>query len=46
MDQMFDTTTYGDYKSFNSSHPGQSQPCDDEEEEEDGRLSEIEAVFV
>ncbi|XP_071341930.1 DNA endonuclease RBBP8 isoform X2 [Trachinotus anak] len=35
LDVMFDTTTYGEYKSYNSSHLGQSQPCDDEEEEEE-----------
>lgn len=36
---MFDTTAYGEYKSQeNSSHLGQSQPCDeddDDKEEED-----------
>ncbi|XP_068199670.1 protein FAN [Antennarius striatus] len=32
LDMMFDTTTYGEYKSCNISHSGQSQPC----EEEDG----------
>lgn len=40
LDMMFDTTAYGEYKSYNSSHFGQSQPCeddadDDEEEDED-----------
>ncbi|KAM7390713.1 hypothetical protein PAMA_008754 [Pampus argenteus] len=39
LDQMFDTTAYGEYRSFNNSHVGQSQPCDhhddDEEEEEE-----------
>ncbi|XP_041817896.1 DNA endonuclease RBBP8 isoform X2 [Chelmon rostratus] len=39
LDMMFDTTAYGEYKSQeNSSHLGQSQPCDeddDDKEEED-----------
>ncbi|XP_042366562.1 DNA endonuclease RBBP8 [Plectropomus leopardus] len=38
LDMMFDTTAYGEYKSFNNSHSGQSQPCgenDDEEREEE-----------
>ncbi|XP_031615405.1 DNA endonuclease RBBP8 isoform X3 [Oreochromis aureus] len=37
LDMMFDTTAYGEYKSCNISHLGQSQPCDsadDDEEEE------------
>ncbi|XP_030612345.1 DNA endonuclease RBBP8 isoform X2 [Archocentrus centrarchus] len=34
LDIMFDTTAYGEYKSCNSSCLGQSQPCDDEEEED------------
>lgn len=39
---MFDTTAYGEYKSCNSSHLGQSQPCDrdDDEEEAIGELSD------
>lgn len=48
---MFDTTAYGEYKSYNSSCLGQSQPCgggdDDDagdyeegEEEDDGKLSD------
>ncbi|XP_022609835.1 DNA endonuclease RBBP8 [Seriola dumerili] len=48
LDMMFDTTAYGEYKSYNSSHLGQSQPCakddgdddDDEEEEEEEKDSE------
>lgn len=32
---MFDTTAYGEYKSYNSSHLGQSQPCDEDEDEEE-----------
>ncbi|XP_070841964.1 DNA endonuclease RBBP8 [Chaetodon trifascialis] len=35
LDMMFDTTAYGEYKSYNSSHLGQSQPCD-EDDDEDG----------
>ncbi|KAL7373882.1 hypothetical protein ABVT39_016489 [Epinephelus coioides] len=37
LDLMFDTTAYGEYKSYNSSHLGQSQPCgeDDDDEEKD-----------
>ncbi|XP_075932427.1 DNA endonuclease RBBP8 [Anarhichas minor] len=36
LDMMFDTTAYGEYKSCNNSHLGQSQPCgDDEAGEED-----------
>lgn len=42
LDMMFDTTAYGEYKSCNISHLGQSQPCDsaddDEEEEAIGEL--------
>lgn len=40
LDMMFDTTACGEYKSYNSSHLGQSQPCeeDEEEEEDNGRL--------
>ncbi|CAJ1081893.1 DNA endonuclease RBBP8 isoform X4 [Xyrichtys novacula] len=34
LDMMFDTTAYGDYKSFSSQHLGQSQPCDEEDEDE------------
>ncbi len=50
LDMMFDTTAYGEYKSYNSSHLGQSLPCGDdkegEEEEEDGRLLGLEKLFV
>ncbi|XP_034562353.1 DNA endonuclease RBBP8 isoform X2 [Notolabrus celidotus] len=37
LDMMFDTTACGEYKSFNSQHIGQSQPCegDDDGDEED-----------
>nr|XP_046226689.1 DNA endonuclease RBBP8 [Scatophagus argus]XP_046226690.1 DNA endonuclease RBBP8 [Scatophagus argus] len=35
LDMMFDTTAYGDYKSYNSSHLGQSQQCDDDSDEEE-----------
>ncbi|XP_073344685.1 DNA endonuclease RBBP8 isoform X2 [Pagrus major] len=37
LDMMFDTTAYGEYKSYNTPHLGQSQPCvdvDDDDEEE------------
>ncbi|XP_072234976.1 DNA endonuclease RBBP8 [Leuresthes tenuis] len=41
LDMMFETTAYGEYKSFNSSHFG-SQPCedDDEDENEEGEKKE------
>ncbi|XP_076744166.1 DNA endonuclease RBBP8 isoform X2 [Maylandia zebra] len=35
LDMMFDTTAYGEYKSCNSSHLGQSQPCDRDDDEEE-----------
>ncbi|XP_036934848.1 DNA endonuclease RBBP8 [Acanthopagrus latus] len=43
LDMMFDTTAYGEYKSYNTPRLGQSQPCggddddddDDEEQEEE-----------
>ncbi|XP_069554040.1 DNA endonuclease RBBP8 [Brachyistius frenatus] len=35
LDMMFDATAYGDYKSYNSSHLGQSQLCDDDDDEEE-----------
>lgn len=39
LEMMFDTTAYGEYKSFNtqhmSQHSGQRQPCDEEDEDED-----------
>ncbi|KAK2886252.1 DNA endonuclease RBBP8 isoform X2 [Channa argus] len=35
LEMMFDTTACGEYKSFNSTHLGQSQPCGEEEEEEE-----------
>lgn len=46
LDMMFDTTANGEYKSYNSSRIGQSQPCDDdddiddeeEEEQDSGRF--------
>lgn len=34
MGMMFDTTAYGEYNSCNSSHLGQSQPCDDDDDDE------------
>ncbi|XP_070784687.1 DNA endonuclease RBBP8 [Enoplosus armatus] len=43
LDMMFDTTAYGEYKSYNSSHLGQSQPCgddDDDDDEDDGYIKE------
>lgn len=46
---MFDTTSYGEYKSFSSSGLGQSQPCEEEEaveEEEDGRLVDLEELYL
>lgn len=53
LDMMFDTTSYGEYKSFSSSHLGQSQPCEEDEEEEeeeeeedDGRLSDLEKLYL
>ncbi|XP_075994294.1 DNA endonuclease RBBP8 [Genypterus blacodes] len=42
LDQMFDTTAYGEYKSFNSPHGGHSQACSDEEEEEEEEEKEEE----
>lgn len=41
LDMMFDTTTYGDYKSFSGSQSSQRQPCEEDEEEDekdDGRI--------
>ncbi|XP_076617674.1 DNA endonuclease RBBP8 isoform X2 [Chaetodon auriga] len=35
LDMMFDTTAYGEYKSYNSSHLGQSQPCDEDDDDDD-----------
>ncbi|XP_041670188.1 DNA endonuclease RBBP8 isoform X2 [Cheilinus undulatus] len=35
LDMLFDTTAYGEYKSYNGSHLGQSQPCDDDDEDEE-----------
>ncbi|XP_023152675.3 DNA endonuclease RBBP8 isoform X2 [Amphiprion ocellaris] len=35
LDMMFDTTAYGEYKSFTSSRGGQSQPCEDDDNEEE-----------
>ncbi|KAK2858610.1 hypothetical protein Q5P01_003230 [Channa striata] len=35
LDMMFDTTAYGEYKSFSSTHLCQSQPCEEEEDEEE-----------
>ncbi|XP_071394364.1 DNA endonuclease RBBP8 [Centroberyx affinis] len=47
LDQMFDTTADGEYKSYNSFHSGQTQRChdnddddDEDEEEEDGYIKE------
>ncbi|KAG7216755.1 hypothetical protein INR49_021152 [Caranx melampygus] len=40
LDMMFDTTAYGEYKSYNSSHLSQSQPCEEEEEEEEEKSDE------
>lgn len=42
LDMMFDTTAYGEYKSYNSSHLGQSQPCEEQEVEEEGEDDEEE----
>uniref|UniRef100_A0A8D3C2A7 DNA endonuclease RBBP8 n=1 Tax=Scophthalmus maximus TaxID=52904 RepID=A0A8D3C2A7_SCOMX len=49
LDMMFDTTANGEYKSYNSSRIGQSQPCDDdddiddeEEEEQDSERDPLE----
>ena len=47
---MFDTTAYGEYKSYNTPRLGQSQPCggdddddddDEEQEEEEGWLLDL-----
>ncbi|XP_039983412.1 DNA endonuclease RBBP8 isoform X2 [Xiphias gladius] len=35
LDLMFDTTAYGEYKSYNGSQLGQSQPCDDDDDYDD-----------
>ncbi|XP_068604314.1 DNA endonuclease RBBP8 [Brachionichthys hirsutus] len=35
LDMMFDTTAYGEYKSCNGSHLGRSQPCEEDDGEED-----------
>uniref|UniRef100_UPI003AAD2FB3 DNA endonuclease RBBP8 n=1 Tax=Centroberyx gerrardi TaxID=166262 RepID=UPI003AAD2FB3 len=47
LDQMFDTTAYGEYKSYNSFHSGQTRRChdndddeDEDEEEENGYIKE------
>ncbi|XP_044196107.1 DNA endonuclease RBBP8 isoform X2 [Thunnus albacares] len=42
LEQMFDTTAYGEYKSFSSSHVGKSQPCDDDDDEEEEEEEEEE----
>lgn len=47
LDMMFDTTSYGEYKSFSSSRLGQSQPSEEDEkveEEDDGRLVDLEKL--
>lgn len=48
LDMMFDTTACGEYKSYNSSHLGQSQPCeeDEAEEDDDGRLSDLKKLYL
>ncbi|XP_028288521.1 DNA endonuclease RBBP8 isoform X2 [Parambassis ranga] len=33
MDMLFETTAYGEYKSYNSPHLGRSQPCDDDSDD-------------
>ena len=35
LDMMFDMTAYGEYESFSSSQLGQSQPCEEEEDDQD-----------
>ncbi|GLD55070.1 DNA endonuclease RBBP8 isoform X2 [Lates japonicus] len=42
LDMMFDTTAYGEYNSYNSSHLGQSQPCDDDDDDEEEKEEEEE----
>lgn len=36
LDMMFDTTAYGEYKSFSGTQLRESQPCQEEEEEDEG----------
>ncbi len=43
LDMMFDTTAYGEYKSYNSSHLGQSQPCDEDDDDGDDEREEEDA---
>ncbi|XP_026217699.1 DNA endonuclease RBBP8 isoform X2 [Anabas testudineus] len=42
LDMMFDTTAYGEYKSYNSSQLGQSQLDDDDDDEEEEEEEEEE----
>lgn len=42
LDMMFDTTAYGEYKSYNSSHLGQSQPYDDDADDDEEEEEEAE----
>ncbi|XP_061570040.1 DNA endonuclease RBBP8 [Cololabis saira] len=42
LDMMFDTTAYGEYKSFNTSHCSQNQPGDEDDDEEEEEEQEFE----
>lgn len=49
LDMMFDTTAYGEYKSYNTPQLGQSQPCgddDDDEDDDDEEQEEEEGSFL
>ncbi|XP_026148538.1 DNA endonuclease RBBP8 isoform X2 [Mastacembelus armatus] len=35
LDMMFDNTTFGEYKTYDSSHEDQSQACDDDDEDDE-----------